>query len=35
VVKSLTVMFCACALNALAMASTAHSKIRFIINVIC
>ncbi len=31
VVKSLTVMVCVCAEKALAMASTAHSKIRFII----
>ena len=35
VVKSLTVMVWACALNRLAMASNAHNNIRFILNDIC
>ena len=35
VVRSLTVMVWACALKALAMVSTAHRKMRFIVNVIC
>jgi hypothetical protein len=35
VVKSLTVMVWACALNALAIANTAHRIIRFIVKFIC
>ena len=35
VVKSLTVMVCACAMNRLAIASTAHRNVRFIVDVIC